>query len=422
MNEAHLSLETMARWLAGDLGPEEIRSQVVAHFLAKCSICRSRYEEISRLQEEFRHWDERVAVFEGAEALELFENLKRLSFDDQLDLVAEDSSFQTWALCQLLLKSSLDAAFEDPAVAVNWAELAVSIAQTLGDAYDPHWVTDLKARSYAYLGNAQRVLGELRSAEAAFRRADRLLKQSMTGNDSVEAEILHLKSSLRRGQRRFKEAMQLAEEALSIYREQLDNRGIGEVLVKKAKILEEMGNLEAAIESLQQAAETIDPQQDPRHLVYARYNLVLCLIAAGRYSEAEEQLPRAKSLFQGVAKPLDYVRLRWAEGRIASGLSRSAEAETAFLEVQSEFIRREMAYDAALVSLDVAVLYVQQHRTRELKKLAAGLLPVFESRDAHRETLATLVLFQRACDEEKVTLDLLQQLSDFFKSESRKSA
>src|SRR5688572_4436418 len=99
----------MAKWLAGDLEPEILQTQVVPHLLAGCSVCRDRYEDIQRLKEDLGHWDERVAVFEGQEAPELVAELADLPFDGQLDRVLEDSRFQTWAVCQILLRKSLEA-------------------------------------------------------------------------------------------------------------------------------------------------------------------------------------------------------------------------------------------------------------------------------------------------------------------------
>ena len=186
------------------------------------------HQEILRLQKDFGHWDERVAVLEGLQAIELFAGLEDRPFDEQLGLVTDDASFQTWGLCQLLLKESLDAAFEDAARAINFAELGVKVSQTLGTAYDPHWVLDLRARAHAYLGNAQRVLGELRSADTAFREAESLLARSMTGNELIVAEVMHLKSSLRRAQRRLDEAMRLTEQSLAIYRRHAANAAPGE--------------------------------------------------------------------------------------------------------------------------------------------------------------------------------------------------
>ncbi len=419
MKDAHLSLEVMAKWLAGDLDPEILQIQVVPHLLAGCPVCRDRYDEIQRLKEDLGHWDERVAVFEGQEAPELVAELADLPFDEQLGLVLEDSRFQTWAVCQILLRKSLEAAFEEPAQAVNLAELGVVVAQRLGPAYDPSWVLDLQARSEACLGNARRVLGELRSAETAFRRAEACMAASSTGNLQVRAEVLDLKASLRRDQKRLDEALDLLEEASSLSVETGDGHALGTALLKKAKILEETGDLESAVELLRKVVDKIDPSRSERLSVYALHNLVWTLTTAGRHEEAMEMLPRVQELFRGIARPIDFIRLRWAEGRIASGLGRRDEAEVTFLAVRQEFLRHGMGYDATLVSLDLAILCAQDHRTAELKRLAAEIGPIFESRDVHREALAALVLFREACQEERLTPQLADQIARTLQRERR---
>jgi tetratricopeptide (TPR) repeat protein len=394
--ENHLSLETLAKLLAGDLSHEELVTQVVPHFIGRCRVCRRRYEEIRRLQEEVGHWDERVAVLEGPEAKELFAALQDLPFEEQLARVLDDESFQTWGLCQLLLGRSLEAGFEDAAKAVNYAELAVKISQNLEDTYDPHWVLDLRARAQGYLGNARRVLGELRSAEMSFREAERLLSRSMTGNEIVRAEVLHLKTSLRRAQRRFPEALALVDQALEIYREHGDAHGAGISLLKKAKVLEDGEDLDGAVRILRELVTSLDPQHEGLLLAYTRHNLVFCLTWAGHYQEAADLLPEAREGLAAQGRSLNLVRIRWAEGRIALGLGRPDEAEEAFREIQREFLARGMGYDAALVSLDLAILYARERRTAELKRLATEMAPIFESRDVHREAMAALLMFRNA--------------------------
>jgi tetratricopeptide (TPR) repeat protein len=401
----------MAKLLAGDLSHEELVTRVIPHFLGRCPGCRRRYEEIRRLQDEVGHWDERVAVLEGPEAKELFAALQDLPFEEQLTRVLDDESFQTWGLCQLLLGRSLEAGFEDAAKAVNYAELAVKISQNLEDTYDPHWVLDLRARAQGHLGNARRVLGELRSAEMSFREAERFLSRSMTGNEIVRAEVLHLKASLRRAQRRFPEALALVDQALEIYREHDDAHGAGISLLKKAKLLEDGEDLDAAIRILQELAAELDPQREALLLAYARHNLVLCLTEAGHYQAAADLLPETRERLAAQGRSLNLVRLRWTEGRITRGLSRTGEAEEAFREVQREFLARGMGYDAALASLDLAILYAREGRTAELKLLAAEMAPIFESRDVHREAMAALLMFRNACEEERVTVELATQLA-----------
>jgi tetratricopeptide (TPR) repeat protein len=414
----HPSLEALAKWLTGDL-PYEDLLKLVEHFVTRCPPCHSQYKELLRLKREVEHWDERVAVFEGQQAPELFDQLSDLPFDEQLSMVLDDESFQTWGFCQLLLKKSLEAAFEDPARAVNLADLAVKVSQHLDDAYDPHWVLDLRAKAYAYLGNARRVLGELRSAESAFRDAQGFLAKSMTGNIQIEAEVLELKATLKRDQRSFSEALNLLDHAHALHEESSDLHRMGRTLISKAKVLEENGDLQAAIDLLPHALDLVDAEREPRFVVYGRYNLICCLTTVGRHEEAAQLLPAVRDLFARIARPLDLVRLRWAEGRIATGLGDRNLAEAAFREVQREFFARHMAYDAALVSLDLGILYAHAGRTQELKQLAVELMPIFESRDVHREALATLVMFQHAAEEERLTVQLAENLAASLRRERR---
>ena len=415
LEDAHLSLETLAKWLSGVLEHDEMLRLVIPHFLAKCPVCRERHEEILRLQEEVGYWDEQVAVMEGRQAPELWARLAERSYPDQLRAVEEDEELHAWGLCQLLLRKSRAATFNDPVKAVELANLALRVVRHLRAGYDPNWVWDLRARCFAYLGNARRVLGELRSSEDAFLKAETCIEQSMTGNVEIRAEVSDLKSSLRRAQRRLDEALALADEALSLYGEAGDGHGIGKSLLKKAKILEEKGDLAAAIDLLRE----IGPSREPQLFSYGRFNLLCCLILADRHQEAAQLLPEIKDLLRGTAKPLDLIRLRWAEGNIDLGFGRLGPAEAIFREVQKEFLDRRMGYDAALVSLDLARLYAQEGCVADLKRLAAELMPIFESQDVHREAIVALLMFQRACEEERLTVDLVREVATYLRRERR---
>jgi tetratricopeptide (TPR) repeat protein len=419
LEDAHLSLETLAKWLSGTLEHDEMLRLVIPHFLAHCPVCRERHEEIVRIQQEVGHWDPEISVFEGRQAPELWARLAERPYAEQLREVEEDEDLHAWGLCQLLLQKSREATFSDPTRGVELANLALRVVRHLSKAYDPNWVMELRARCFAYLGNARRVLGELRSAEDAFVKAEACLTRSTSGNVEVWAEILDLKSSLRRAQRRLDEALSLADEALSTYRDLGDGHGIGKALLKQAKILEEMDDLSRAINLLKEAVDEIDRTKYPRLFFYARYNLLGCLVLAGLFGDAEQLLPEVKGLFGESAQPLDLVRLRWVEGNIDLGLGRLGPAEAAFREVQREFLERQMGFDAALVSLDLARLYAQEGCTEDLKRLAAELMPIFQSRDVSREAILALLMFQRACEEERLTVDLVRQFSAHLRRERR---
>jgi tetratricopeptide (TPR) repeat protein len=410
MEENHLSLETLAKWLAGRLEHDVVLQHIVPHLIETCPICRERYEEIRQLKREAGHEDEEVGVVEWREAPELLQKLEELPLSERHHRVEEEESLHTWGLCQLLLQRSREAISEDPGLALSRAELALGVSRHLGDAYDPGWVLDLRARAHAYRGNALRVLSELQGAETAFREAESCLSLSGTGSGWAKAEVLDLKSSLRQDQRQFDESKVLLDSALALYQEAGDPHGVGKICLQRAKLFREMGDLDLAIKLLRESMERIDAASDSRLSGAARYNLLCCLDEAGQREEAWKLLPEVRDLLRD-AKPLDRVRLRWAEGDIALGLGRWDEAEAAYREVQREFEQHQMHYNAALVALDLALLLARQGRTEELKRLAAELVAAFESRAIHREATAALILFQRACDEERASAEMISRLA-----------
>ena len=79
------------------------------------------------------------------------------------------------------------------------------------------------------------------------------------------------------------------------------------------------------------------------------------------------------------------------------------------------FLEKYMAFDAALVSLDLAVVYLRAGRTEEVRSLAEAMIPIFKSQEIHREALAALVMFQEAARREAVTLSLVERLAAYFR-------
>jgi hypothetical protein len=110
MGDRHLSMETMAKWLARRLEHDDVLREVVPHHLEQCPACWDTYQEIQKLKAEVGHWDEEVALFESREAPELAGRLAERPVHEQAELIEEEEALHTWGLCQLLLGRSLAAA------------------------------------------------------------------------------------------------------------------------------------------------------------------------------------------------------------------------------------------------------------------------------------------------------------------------
>jgi tetratricopeptide (TPR) repeat protein len=142
---------------------------------------------------------------------------------------------------------------------------------------------------------------------------------------------------------------------------------------------------------------------------------VLFLSEQGRYDEALALLQQTRPLYDQLRDRMNLVRLRWLEGKIEAGRGSSRRAEELLREVRAELVARDLGYDAALLSLDLARLLVHQGRSEEMRRLAEEMIPIFQSRDIHREAIAALIVFQKAAEMERVTVSLVQELSDYLR-------
>ena len=133
-----------------------------------------------------------------------------------------------------------------------------------------------------------------------------------------------------------------------------------------------------------------------------------------RFEEAQPQLAEVKELAERLGEELDRARVSWLEAKIDAGLRRLPEALASFEQARQVFNRRGLAFDFALVTLELAVLLLEQGRTGEVKTLAEEMLPIFRAQKVERETLAALQLFYDAAQRETATVDLARRLVRFL--------
>ena len=102
--------------------------------------------------------------------------------------------------------------------------------------------------------------------------------------------------------------------------------------------------------------------------------------------------------------------MEWLAARVTAGLGQREEAILRLSRVRQEFTVRGISYNAALASLDLAVLYLEEGRTREVKDLAREMAEIFKAQGIAREALAALTLFVEAAQKEKATVELVRRV------------
>lgn len=470
MTMMHLNPDLLRKVLDGELPPRTLLRLLLDHMLDLCPECRAAWEEARVANPALAAMvegedDEAVAM--AAEAApdlptsptadagpyaDAFERAARALAGEHLRVETERERaerelqsllslapqerrprverapgrrFRGRELVQRLLETSLETVRRDAAEALDLAELAaVVLERSLQPGYvlrddgesspaeaAPDWAHELSLRCLAHAANALRVRGQLPAADLMFGRLERRRRERGVSDGLVAAELASLEASLRLDQRRFHTAAGLLERASRAYDECGSAEGRAKVDLQRAALLRQQGDAEDAAELLAgviaaDAAGSPLPASLRRHAV-ANRALVLCDL--DRAAEARRLLADQRALFAG-GDAWERLRLGWLHGRIALGLEELDEARVALEEARRGFLERDEGFNAALVSLDLAAVHATAGRTAAVKELAAGLEPVFASRDVDRETVATLVLFQRAAAAEEAGRELILRL------------
>jgi len=213
---------------------------------------------------------------------------------------------------------------------------------------------------------------------------------------------------------RYKPVLHGCDRASVLYKRLGQWNLLGRMFLQKALVCGESGDSEGEMKMLRRSLDLIDPQDDPQVFLAARHNLINALNESGRSREAFALLFHTRPPYLKMGDRMNLLKLRWLEGLVAFGLQRVEQAEAAFREVRQAFMELDLAYDVALVSLDLAAIYARQGRAGEMKRLAAEMLPIFRSHDVHREAIAALLVFKRAAEVEQLTLSVVDEIAAYL--------
>ncbi len=346
-----------------------------------------------------------------AQARTLWERMKAQPPDRRRALVESSLDFRSWALCELVCEKSLEAAADRADRALDLAGLAVRISELAPGAMT--WRKRLQGYALAHFANARRVSGDLPAADETFARARSLWEAGAAGDEGFldEARVLHLMASLRSNQRRLQEALGLLDQAYKVSGAVEGKK----ILINRANTLELMEDFEGAVQALREVAPLVSKEREPRLLCVVLFNLANNLLQANQPEEIETLMPELRTLAIRIGNDLDVLRLRWLEGRMAASLGRRERAVAALSGVREDFVTRRIAYDSALVSLELAVLFLEVGRTEEVRAVARQILWIFQAQGVHREALAALRLFCEAAERETATLEMVRKMLDYLR-------
>jgi tetratricopeptide (TPR) repeat protein len=338
--------------------------------------------------------------------------LAQLTSEEQSRRVASDGRYAFPSFIKHLIDTSHAVRYQDPARMLHLANLArlaadACLVETAGS--EPRQA-DLRAQAWRQYGNSLRVLGRLREAEEAISVARHHLEAG-TRDPLLRARFFTQTFSLRLAQRRFDEAIDLAEEAGQIYSELGDDHAFASTLVQKAIASLYAGEGEESIRILNRAIPLIDAERDSNLLLSACHNLVRSYIELGRPEQALSLYSETRDLYRRSEGSLFKLRLAWQEGLLLRDLGHLRASETTLLQARQGFIDRELFYEAALLSLDLAAVYLKLQADFEFRQTVTETIPIFRALRVQRELLGSLLRLQQLSQLDRETLVRLQVLS-----------
>ena len=315
----------------------------------------------------------------------------------------------------VLLAQSWALRHENPAQMVELAELAVQQSKKLDlRRHDVEEAHDLQGRAMGELGNAYRATGQLDLAAVTLGRARDFLELG-SGDESLAARLQELEASLAADRRQFQAASDLLLAVQAFHERNGDPHRAGRILILRGLYTGYAGEPEKAIDLLREGLSQVDERHDPS-LVYAGiHNQLLFLVDAGRYEDARRFRFENSRVLRDNGGRVNEARFRWIEGRLDLGTGNYSRAEMTFREVGQEMKELGLPIVAAVVSLDLGMALLVQGKSADAERVTLAASEAFHRLRIQREGLAALSMLQSAFTQGQATLQLMQDVTAFFR-------
>ncbi|REJ83419.1 MAG: hypothetical protein DWQ36_24210 [Acidobacteria bacterium] len=425
MREAHPSYESLCDFFAGRMSSEQA-APIVSHLLSACPECQEhsailwkqsdRYvDPVPEASDPGAGSTSTIALANEAEARAhsaavVVDSLLELPAGQRRLFALNARQCHDLRVVDGLIGRAYELRFEDVHELVALNELALELVCHLRAVgrVDEALLNDFAARAHSHLGNGRGILRDFSASARHFHEADRLL--ALGSEDPLElANSLKLRIAAAFRQRRFDEALAHADRAINLFERCGDQHSVGETLLVLAAMRMDQDEQAEAMDLLDRSIEKLDPELDPHLVLGVHHNRVLLLQELGRVHEALDELRRVLPLYDRDGNRLNRLRLRGVEAKLCESLGQYAAAERAYLEARNGFFSADMAPEAAMTSLELAIFYMRHRRSGDARRVAEQTLPILQLAGLENEAVAAMLVFREATLRNRLSLELLRE-------------
>ena len=299
----------------------------------------------------------------------LFAELMQAPPGRRLRLV-QKARFRSLDLLERLLEESHAGQLAEPARAAELARLAARLARLFGEG-DEEAAAALP-RAYSLGANARRLEGRPKAADVLLAKAVPFLAGCME-----RAFYCRTLALLRWEQGRADEAEALLQHTACLYATEGLDREVGACLVILGLVLLEEGRQGDPLALLARGWAEMDRDGRPHLALRGSLALAALLAQSDLGERARGLLSEAWRLSAQVAEPADMLRIYWWEGRVLARLGNREEALHMLESVRRQLLAEPSPAEAALVSVDLALVLAESGRADEIEALAEALWSSF---------------------------------------------
>lgn len=322
----------------------------------------------------------------------VWEDIRDRPWPEQCDLVRHHLRFTTRALFQHLGERSREEGRRDRGRGIAIARLALEAASALEGAGDDAGTGPLKALAWAWLGNAKRLALDFVGADKAFSAARRRLPED---RPAESGEILSMQATLRRWQRRFEDALELASAAIPLLQASGQSEQLARTYLLRGIVNRELGDFEAAVADNELALTLVDADRLQALRLTAHFNLTRVLVDSGS-PRAEQAISTLRRVAQETPRAQELGSVDWLEGLFAASRERWGAAMEHLEAARRDLESRGRSELLAVLSLDLAQVALRRGERQEARTSVERALPVFQALAVREEYLAFAMIHEDA--------------------------
>lgn len=281
---------------------------------------------------------------------------------------------------------------DSPEAVIDLCEIGLALISPEGFDVASCSTASVLAEFEANLANALRVLAQLPDAERHIDRA--LLLAEETPDDHVRGTVLLYASLIARDMRNFELASKLARKSKATFKRIGDLVKTNRVRRIEASVDFFRGEFTLAIARI----NALLLEKDLERVVQfsATFMLVKALVLNGSAFRAATLFHSLNELAAAFPGEHLAVQFSWLKGLIL-GSTRDPDAGEALMDrARRYYLGKENLYDAALVTLDMAMVRFEAGQYDQAANHAESIIEAFAVSGIHREALAALRYFQEA--------------------------